>query len=155
MTPLNHFFKISLQGQGWALRTRSCSRFDISVGIVSNIIDSWANFLYLKLGSLSIWPSNEKILEKMPESFGSEYKDTGYNYSSAKIVLSKLNITFGSLQSASCLALNHLIILGKYFLHVNALNNCRYHYSDFLSLINDKIGPEKYIATTSNQKISL
>ena len=43
--------------------------------------------------------------------------------SSAKIVLSRLGIMFGSLQSASCLALNHLIILGKYFLYVNALNN--------------------------------
>ena len=88
-------------------------------------------------------------------SFWLEFQAWYSNYSSAKIVLSKLDIMFGSLQSASCLALNHLIILGKYFLYVNALNNCRYHFSDFLSLINDTIGLEKYIAATSNQEDKL
>ncbi|XP_068692342.1 uncharacterized protein [Montipora foliosa] len=51
-------------------------RFNISIGTVSNIVISWANFLYLRLGSLSIWPSKEVILEKMPESFKSKYKET-------------------------------------------------------------------------------
>ena len=44
-------------------------RFNIS-------IISWVNFLYLRLGSLSIWPSKETIIEKMPESFKSKYKET-------------------------------------------------------------------------------
>ena len=51
-------------------------RFNISIGTVSNIVISWTNFLYLRLGSLSIWPSKEVILEKMPESFKSKYKET-------------------------------------------------------------------------------
>ena len=51
-------------------------RFNISVGTVSNTIVSWVNFLYLRLGSLSIWPSKEKIVETMPDSFKSKYKET-------------------------------------------------------------------------------
>ena len=50
--------------------------FHISVGTVSNIIVLWVNFLYLRLGSLSIWPSKEKIVETMPDSFKSKYKET-------------------------------------------------------------------------------
>ena len=58
---------------------------------------------------------------------------------------------FGSLQSTSCLALNHLIILrkNKFFIR-QCFNSSRYYFSDFLSLITDKIDLEKYIAATSN-----
>ena len=51
-------------------------RFNISIGTVSNIVISWVNFLYLRLGSLSIWPSKETILATMPDSFKAKYKDT-------------------------------------------------------------------------------
>ena len=50
------------------------------------------------------------------------------------------------------LALNHLIILGKYFLYVNALNTITYQFDDFVSLVREKINLEKYIAVTRNKE---
>ena len=51
-----------------------------------------------------------------------------------------------------CLALNHLIILGKYFLYVNALNTITYQFDDFVSLVREKNNLEKYIAVTRNKE---
>ena len=51
-----------------------------------------------------------------------------------------------------CLALNHLIILGKYFLYVNALNIITYKFNDFVSLVRGKINIEKNIAVTCNKE---
>ena len=51
-----------------------------------------------------------------------------------------------------CLALNHLIILGKYFLYVYALNTITSRFDDFVSLMRDKIYLEKYIAVTYNKE---
>ena len=50
-----------------------------------------------------------------------------------------------------CLALNHLIILGKYFLYVNALNAVTHHFADFVSVVREKINLEKYVAVTTNK----
>ena len=50
------------------------------------------------------------------------------------------------------LALNHLIILGKYFLYVNALNTITYQFDDFVSLVREKINLEKYIAVTRDKE---
>ena len=47
-----------------------------------------------------------------------------------------------------CLFLNHLIILGKYFLYVNVLNTITYRFDDFVSLVHEVIYLEKYIAVT-------
>ena len=44
------------------------------------------------------------------------------------------------------LTLNHLIMLGKYFLYINMLNNTTFAFSKFISLVQDKIEIEKYIA---------
>ena len=51
-----------------------------------------------------------------------------------------------------CLALNHLIILGKYFLYVNALNTLIYKFDDFILLVREKINIEKFIAVTCNKE---
>jgi len=50
------------------------------------------------------------------------------------------------------LTLNHHIMLGKYFLYVNALNNTIFVFSNFISLVQDKniIEIEKYIAAMLN-----
>ena len=50
------------------------------------------------------------------------------------------------------LALNHLIILGKYFLYVNALNTITCRFDDFVSPVRDKIYLEKYISVTCNKE---
>jgi len=56
-----------------------------------------------------------------------------------KLLLSELQVLFRIIRCrTSCLALDHLIILGKYFLHVNALNAITYEFDDFVSLARGK-----------------
>ena len=76
LTPRNQFFLFLCRVKVGLFEHDLAYRFNISIGTVSNIVISWANFLYLRLGSLSIWPSKEKILEEMPESFKLKYKET-------------------------------------------------------------------------------
>ena len=49
-----------------------------------------------------------------------------------------------------CLTLNHLILIGKYFLYVCSLNNMRYQFVDF-TLVQEILGLEKYIAISANK----
>ena len=70
--------------------------------------------------------------------------------------MSELEIMFRIIRCHNyCLALNHLIILGKYFLYVNALNTIKYNFDDFASLVRKKINIEKYIAATCNKRKNL
>ena len=70
---------------------------------------------------------------------------------------------FGIINNDSkfCLALNHLVIRGKYFLYVIALNGKCYILNEFVSLARDKIKIEKHIrvfrfsGVFSNSAISL
>ena len=76
-------------------------------------------------------------------------KEDGKHYvcSNAKLLLSELEVMFGIIRCHTyCLALNHLIILGKYFLYVNAINTIMYQFDDFVSLVSDKINLEKYLS---------
>ena len=41
-------------------------RFNISEKVVSDIIITWVNFLYLILESLPTWPSREQIKQYLP-----------------------------------------------------------------------------------------
>jgi len=43
-----------------------------------------------------------------------------------------------------------LVIIGKYFLYVNALNSKFYVFNEFVSPVCDKIRLEKYISSTSS-----
>ena len=52
------------------------TRFNVSVSCISNIIIPWANFLYLRLGSLNIWPSKETVCQTMPPSFKDQFPNT-------------------------------------------------------------------------------
>ncbi|XP_070560297.1 uncharacterized protein [Ptychodera flava] len=51
-------------------------RFSVSVTTVSNTVVSWSNFLYLRLGSINIWPSKQVVINTMPDSFKDKYPDT-------------------------------------------------------------------------------
>ena len=54
--------------------------------------------------------------------------------------------------SSSCSTLNHLILIGKYFLYYKALNNVKFQFADFINLVYDKIETEqRYIALMSNK----
>ena len=76
LTPTNQFFLFLCRVRVGLFERDLAYRFNIFVGTVSNTIVSWVNFLCLRLGSLSIWPSKEKIVETMPDSFKSKYKET-------------------------------------------------------------------------------
>ena len=70
-----------------------------------------------------------------------------------KSVLTKKGIIYGVLtDSPSCLTLNHLILIGKYFLYINALEDKKYQFTDFITLVKEKIDIEKYIAVMSNNR---
>lgn len=50
--------------------------FNCDESIVSRLVCSWINFLFLQFGSLSIWPSREGIDQSMPESFKQSFPKT-------------------------------------------------------------------------------
>lgn len=51
----------------------SAIRFNISDATVSNILITWFNFLYVRLGTLKIWPHRNVIMQEMPKAFKEEY----------------------------------------------------------------------------------
>ena len=44
-------------------------RFGVSQSSVSRLLITWANYLYVMLGSLEIWPSRQIVDRNMPECF--------------------------------------------------------------------------------------
>ena len=72
------------------------------------------------------------------------------------IALEQNEIIYGVLKfTSSDLTLNHLIIIGKYFLYTNAVqDDKRPQFTDFVTLVNEKIELEKYIAITTNKLLS-
>jgi hypothetical protein len=50
-------------------------RFAIYHSTVSRIVVTWANYLYILLGSVSIWMSSEDVKAVLPKEF-SRYPDT-------------------------------------------------------------------------------
>jgi hypothetical protein len=50
--------------------------YGISQSGVSRILIPWINYLYLKFGQISIWPSKNVIKETMPVDFKEKYPST-------------------------------------------------------------------------------
>ena len=50
--------------------------FGISQPTVSRIFVSWINFMYLRFGTINIWPNREEVDKTMPEDFKSKYPKT-------------------------------------------------------------------------------
>ena len=51
-------------------------RFNISTATVSRILITWANFLYVMLGALPIWPCMKAVKSKMPDRFKKTFPNT-------------------------------------------------------------------------------
>ena len=86
-------------------------------------------------------------------SFWYKFQSWYSTVSKASLLLSEPEVLFGITRPCAYrLTLNHLIILGKYLLYINALNNIRFVFSDFISFVHDKIEIEKYIAGMSNSE---
>ena len=86
--------------------------------------------------------------------FWKEFLDWASRMVNSKLSLSIKEIMFGIINNDSkfCLALNHLVIIGKYFLYVKALNGKFYIFNEFVSLARDKISLEKYISCTTGRE---
>ena len=85
-------------------------------------------------------------------SFWSDFIQWYHQIRKKKPVLTKNEIMYGGLQDfTSLLTLNHLIVIGKYFLYKCAFNESRYQFADFIALVREKIDLERYIAVLSNK----
>ena len=89
--------------------------------------------------------------------FWKEFLDWASRMVNSKLSLSIKEIMFGIINNHSkfCLALNHLVIIGKYFLYVKALNGKFYIFNEFVSLARDKISLEKYISCKTGREKEL
>lgn len=47
--------------------------FAVSQSTVQRVCTTWLNFMYLKLGSINIWPTKKAIIATMPESMKAKY----------------------------------------------------------------------------------
>ena len=85
-------------------------------------------------------------------SFWSDFIIWYQSFSQKNLSLSDNEILYCVLNgSSSCSTLNHLILIGKYFLYCKALNNVKFQFADFTNLVYDKIETERYIAIMSNK----
>lgn len=90
-------------------------------------------------------------------SLWKEFSDWSSSVVDLRLSLSKNEILFGIINKdlTLCLALNHSVIIGKYFLYVNALNSKLYVFNQFVSLVYEKIKIEKYISFSSGREKEL
>ena len=77
-----------------------------------------------------------------------------YNSSHSKKIsaLSKKEIVYGVLNGwSSSSILNHLILIGKYFLYRNALEeNIKFQFADYVNFVYEKLRVEKCISVMTN-----
>ncbi|CAH3112497.1 unnamed protein product [Porites lobata] len=82
-------------------------RFSVSVSTVSDVFITWANYLYIMLGSLPLWPSRDKIKQNLPDSFNGRYENVSGDIS----CLDSKHFTSTFLYSMSPLAYTIVAIL--------------------------------------------
>ena len=83
-------------------------------------------------------------------SFWVEFQDWYGYQSGTKLHLSNLDVLYGVFHSSRhCLALNHLIIIGKYYFYINSNARNKVQFGEFKSLVRDKLVLERYIASKS------
>ena len=86
-----------------------------------------------------------------------DFLDWASRMVNSELSLSIKESMFGIVDNDSkfCLALNHLVIIGKYFLYVKALNGKFYILNEFVFLARDKISLENiFLVRLVAKKIS-
>lgn len=73
LKPLDEFFLVLCRLRRGFSEAHLGHLFGISQSTVSKIFIPWINFMYLKFGNISIWPSKNMVNETMPESFKAKY----------------------------------------------------------------------------------
>ena len=59
--------------ESYVLTTHLSYLCNASEGTISNTINTWINFMYIRLGSICIWPTQEQIIKTMPESMKEQF----------------------------------------------------------------------------------
>ena len=92
------------------------------------------------------------IAKSFWNKFTNWYNDT----CGGNIALEQNEIIYGVLRhTSSCLTLNHLIIIGKYFLYINRVHDeKRPQFTDFVTLVYEKVELQKYIPISTNKLLS-
>ena len=73
--PIDHLWMFLTRARLGLFERDLAHRFDVSVRTVSDVVVTWANYLYILLGSLPVWPSKEEIKEQLPDSFKEKYEN--------------------------------------------------------------------------------
>ena len=76
LQPFDQFFLFLHKLRVGSLDQDLADKFNISVPTVSRTVITWANSLYVILGSQCIWPTREQIKKYMPTGFKALYPDT-------------------------------------------------------------------------------
>ena len=76
LTPSEEFFLIMCRLRQRFAEIHLAHLLKMSQSTVIGIFISWINFMYLKLGQISIWPSRKVVNESMPEPFKDKYPST-------------------------------------------------------------------------------
>ena len=76
LKPVEEFFMVLCRLRQGFHEDHLSHLFNISVSTVSRIFITWINYMYLKLGTINIWPSRRIIDLTMPGVFKSKYKNT-------------------------------------------------------------------------------
>ena len=72
-------------------------------------------------------------------SFWSEFIEWYQSMSKKTLSLSKNEVIYSVLNKwSSCSTLDHLILIGKYFLYCKTLNSVKFQFADYINLVNDK-----------------
>jgi len=76
LQPVDQFFLFLHKLRVGSLDQDLADKFNVSVSTVSRTVITWANALYVILGSQNIWPTREQIKQYMPAAFNALYPDT-------------------------------------------------------------------------------
>lgn len=76
LSPENQFLMFLCRVKVGLFEYDLSNRFGVSISTVSNVLISWANFCYQRLGTLNIWPSKKQVFQYMPQSFKEKYPST-------------------------------------------------------------------------------
>lgn len=68
LKPLDEFFLVLIRLRLGLFEHDIAKRYNVSDATVSRIWTSWINFMYLRLGSIDIWPTKEEITNTMPQT---------------------------------------------------------------------------------------
>lgn len=76
LAPVEEYFLVMCRLRQGFHEDHLAHLYHISLSTVSRIMITWINFMYLKLGTISIWPSRDVVDQTMPEAFKAKYKTT-------------------------------------------------------------------------------